>query len=109
LFGIVLELKKAIWFLFSQIRIFWLANAIGVECYRAGAIPVISVTSFGKIEVMKTPEKGIQAHVAIYASNFEAACENLKEKGLELEEPTIKPGVKAVYLKKTDPAETKYT
>jgi hypothetical protein len=37
-------------------------------------------------------------------SNFEAACNYLREKGIELEESTIKSGVKAAYLKKTDPA-----
>jgi hypothetical protein len=40
-------------------------------------------------------------------SNFEAACNYLKEKGIELEEPTIKAGVKAVYLKGKDPAGNK--
>jgi hypothetical protein len=68
---------------------------------------MVSGVGTGRIEVMKSPEREVQVHVAIYVSDFEAACNCLKEKGVELEEPTIKPGVKAVYLKKRDPAGNK--
>lgn len=61
----------------------------------------------GKIEVMKAYEKDVRAHVAVYVSNFEAAYNHLKEKGVELEQPIIKPNFKLVYLKKTDPAGNK--
>lgn len=85
----------------------WYAETFGFTKKEGQSSIMVSGIGPGKIEVMKTPQKGIQAHVAINTSNFEAACANLKEKGLELEEPTIKPGVKAVYLKKTDPAGNK--
>jgi 2-dehydro-3-deoxyphosphogluconate aldolase/(4S)-4-hydroxy-2-oxoglutarate aldolase len=85
----------------------WYAETFGFTKKEGQTSIMVSGIGPGKIEVMKTPEKGVQAHIAIHASNFEVACENLKEKGLELEEPTIKPGVKAVYLKKTDPAGNK--
>jgi len=53
--------------------------------------------------VMKQPEE-TKCHIAIRVSNFEEACRHLQEKGIELEEPRIKKGVKAAFLKKPDPA-----
>jgi 2-dehydro-3-deoxyphosphogluconate aldolase/(4S)-4-hydroxy-2-oxoglutarate aldolase len=60
----------------------------------------------GRIEVMKEPIQP-RCHVAIKVSNFEEACKLLKERGVELEEPKIKKGVKAVYLKEPDRAGNK--
>jgi len=57
----------------------------------------------GRIEIMKKPE-ALKCHVAIRVSNFEEACRQLQEKGIELEEPIIKERVKAVYLKNPDPS-----
>ena len=57
----------------------------------------------GRIEVMKR-EPNRPCHIAILVSDFEAAVEDLKAKGVELLEPTIRPTVKAVYLKEPDPA-----
>lgn len=57
----------------------------------------------GRIEVMKR-EPNRPCHIAIQVSDFEAAVEDLKAKGVELLEPTIRPTVKAVYLKEPDPA-----
>ena len=63
----------------------------------------LSSTGAGRIEVMKS-EPDRPCHIAILVSDFEAAVEDLKAKGVELLEPNIKPTVKAVYLKNPDPA-----
>jgi 2-dehydro-3-deoxyphosphogluconate aldolase / (4S)-4-hydroxy-2-oxoglutarate aldolase len=57
----------------------------------------------GRIEVMREPEYD-RAHVAIRVANFEEAVRVLKERGVALEEPTERPGGRAVFLKETDPA-----
>jgi 2-dehydro-3-deoxyphosphogluconate aldolase/(4S)-4-hydroxy-2-oxoglutarate aldolase len=57
----------------------------------------------GRIEVFKEP-KLPKAHIAIRVSDFEAAMAALKAKGVEFDEPDIKPTYKAVYLKNPDPA-----
>jgi len=62
-----------------------------------------SGTGPGRLEIMKV-EPRANCHIAILVSNFEAAMEDLKAKGVELLEPNIKPTVKAVYLKEPDPA-----
>jgi 2-dehydro-3-deoxyphosphogluconate aldolase/(4S)-4-hydroxy-2-oxoglutarate aldolase len=82
----------------------WYAETFGFTKKEGQTSIMVSGAGTGKIEVMKASEKGTRAHVAIYVSNFEAACNYLREKGMELEEPTVKSGVKAVYLKKTDRA-----
>jgi 2-dehydro-3-deoxyphosphogluconate aldolase/(4S)-4-hydroxy-2-oxoglutarate aldolase len=56
----------------------------------------------GSIEVSKE-EKKDHCHVAIRVSDFDAAVARLRDMGIELEEPKIKPGTKSVFLKTTDP------
>ncbi|MEM3566709.1 MAG: VOC family protein, partial [Candidatus Bathyarchaeia archaeon] len=82
----------------------WYAQTFGFSKKEGKTSIMLSGVGTGKIEVMKSPEADVRGHIAIYVSNFEAACNYLKEKGVELEEPTIKPDVKAVYLKSRDPA-----
>jgi len=43
-------------------------------------------------------------HIAIRVSDFEAAVQALREKGVALMEPSIRPNVKSVYLRDPDPA-----
>jgi predicted enzyme related to lactoylglutathione lyase len=57
----------------------------------------------GRIEIAKT-DTSPHNHIAISVSNFEAASEVLKARGIEVEAPIIKSTSKAVYLKQTDPA-----
>ncbi len=85
----------------------WYAQTFGFSKKEGQSSIMLSGVGTGKIEVMKSPEADVRGHVAVYVSNFEAACNYLKEKGIELEEPTIKAGVKAVYLKEKDPAGNK--
>lgn len=81
----------------------WYAETFGFTKKEGQTSIMLSGVGVGKIEVMKAPEKGVQGHVGIYVSNFEAACNYLKEKSVKLEEPVVKAGVKAVYLKDRDP------
>lgn len=62
-----------------------------------------AVNNPGRIEVSREPSDKMKGHIAIRVSNFEEACRILREKGIELEEPTTKNGIKSVYLKKPDP------
>ena len=57
----------------------------------------------GRIEIMKEPATGT-CHVAIRVSNFEEACKQLQERGIQLDEPKIKKGLKSVFLKEPDQA-----
>lgn len=45
-----------------------------------------------------------RCHVAVRVSSFEKAVACLEAQGVSLEEPKIRPGVKAVFLKERDPA-----
>ncbi len=57
----------------------------------------------GWIEISKS-ESSPHSHIAVCVSNFEAAVEALKARGVELEEPILKSTSKAIYLKQPDPA-----
>jgi 2-dehydro-3-deoxyphosphogluconate aldolase/(4S)-4-hydroxy-2-oxoglutarate aldolase len=63
----------------------------------------VSSTGFGRIEIMKS-EPDRPCHIAILVSDFEAAVEDLKAKGVEMLEPRISAASKSVYLKNPDPA-----
>lgn len=63
----------------------------------------ISGQGTGRIEIMKKPEP-VKCHIAVRVSNFEEACKQLQDRGVELEEPKISKTAKAVYLKESDPA-----
>jgi len=81
----------------------WYADTFGLTATEGRSSIFVSGRGTGRIEVMKQPE-AIKCHIAIRVSNFEEACRHLQEKGIELEEPRIKKGVKAAFLKKPDPA-----
>src|SRR5512133_964206 len=53
---------------------------------------------YGWIEAMAEPH-GEKCHIAVYVYDFEAAMEDLKARGYELEEPRIGPNSKLAYLK----------
>ncbi len=81
----------------------WYRAIFGFKVKEGNSSFFISSDGPGRMEVMKG-EVGRQAHIAILVTDFEAAVEDLKAKSIELLEPTIKPGSKAVYLKNPDPA-----
>lgn len=81
----------------------WYAKTFGFTAREGSSSYFLSSRGPGRIEVMKR-EPDRPCHIAILVSDFEAAVEDLKAKGIELLEPTIRPTVKAVYLKDPDPA-----
>jgi 2-dehydro-3-deoxyphosphogluconate aldolase/(4S)-4-hydroxy-2-oxoglutarate aldolase len=57
----------------------------------------------GRLEIMKEALTD-RCHIAVRVSDFEKALGALQAQGVAFEEPKIKPDVKAVFLKETDPA-----
>ncbi len=80
----------------------WYAETFGFRLEEGDSYFFAASTGPGRIEILKrdTTEK---AHVAIRVRNFEAACEVLRARGIELEEPRDLGRVKLVYLKDPDP------
>jgi len=81
----------------------WYAKTFGFRSAEGTSSFFVSGQGPGRIEVMKAPDP-VKCHIAIHVSNFEEACRYLQERGIELEEPKIKKGVKAIFLKNPDPA-----
>jgi len=81
----------------------WYANLFGFKKNEGTSSFFISGQGTGRIEGMKEPME-IPCHIAIRVSNFEEACKYLTEHGVQLDEPKIKKGVKAAFLKEPDKA-----
>lgn len=81
----------------------WYQRAFDFQIKEGRSSFFLSGDGPGRIEVLKT-EGDRPCHVAVLVSDFEAAVEDLRAKGIDLEEPKIKPTVKSVYLKEPDPA-----
>lgn len=81
----------------------WYADTFGFASAEGASSFFVSSSGAGRIEVMKGPEWQ-KPHIAVRVTNFERAVDILKAKGVELEEPKIKGGVKSVFLKAPDPA-----
>jgi 2-dehydro-3-deoxyphosphogluconate aldolase/(4S)-4-hydroxy-2-oxoglutarate aldolase len=60
----------------------------------------------GRVEILKDSEP-LKAHVAIKVRNFEAGCEHLRRRGIDLEPPRFLGRIKIVFLKERDPAGNK--
>lgn len=81
----------------------WYRSTFGFEVNVGNSSIFVQGSGPGRIEIAKSGTS-THAHIAISVSNFEAAVELLKARGVELETPIIKSTVKAAYLKQTDPA-----
>lgn len=57
----------------------------------------------GSVEILKD-EKNEHCHMAVRVADFDAAVAHLQKLGIEFEDAKIKPGLKSVFLKNTDPA-----
>lgn len=81
----------------------WYADTFNLKVAVGNSSVFVSGPGKGRLEIAKnaTHEK---AHVCVLVSNFEAALEELRAKGFDFEEFGEKPGLKAAYLKGTDPA-----
>jgi 2-dehydro-3-deoxyphosphogluconate aldolase/(4S)-4-hydroxy-2-oxoglutarate aldolase len=81
----------------------WYKERFGFELKEGRSSFFIGGPGSGRIEVLKEAITD-RCHVAVQVSNFEQAVASLEAQGVALEEPKIKPGVKAVFLKERDPA-----
>ena len=81
----------------------WYEDALGLNVKEGNSSIFLSGSGSGRIEVMKAGDTD-RCHIAVRVSDFEAAVAKLNAKGIELEEPRTKGGVKAVFLKRPDPA-----
>jgi 2-dehydro-3-deoxyphosphogluconate aldolase/(4S)-4-hydroxy-2-oxoglutarate aldolase len=82
----------------------WYAKVFGFSVHEGRSSFMVGPDGgAGRIEVVKERVTD-RAHVAIRVSDFEAAVETLKERGIELGEPKVKAGTKAAFLKQPDPA-----
>jgi 2-dehydro-3-deoxyphosphogluconate aldolase/(4S)-4-hydroxy-2-oxoglutarate aldolase len=84
----------------------WYSKIFGLVCVEGTSSFFISGEGAGRVEVMKNAEN-VNCHIAVRVSNFEEACSYLQKMGVELEEPRMKRGIKAVFLKDLDPAGNK--
>ena len=78
------------------------AETFGLKAKEGNSSYFVSSSGSGRIEIMKDPQFD-KVHVALKVSDFELACKILTDKGIELEEPKVKPELKSVFLKKLDP------
>ncbi len=81
----------------------WYKERFGFEINEGKSSLFVSGRGSGRIEIMKEAITD-RCHVAVRVSNFEKAVATLEAQGVALEEPKIKPDVKAVFLKEKDPA-----
>lgn len=84
----------------------WYGERFGFMVREGNSSFFATGTGPGRIEVMKAKE-AYPCHVAIRVADFEAAVETLRAQGVELVEPKLKPDVRAIFLKETDPAGNK--
>jgi 2-dehydro-3-deoxyphosphogluconate aldolase / (4S)-4-hydroxy-2-oxoglutarate aldolase len=82
----------------------WYSRAFGWKVVPAGSSENFFATAGqpGWLEMMKGPE-GERPHIGVSVGDFDAAAEDLKARGYELDEPRISPTSKLVYLKERDP------
>ncbi|MGE5530692.1 MAG: VOC family protein, partial [Bacteroidota bacterium] len=81
----------------------WYADTFGLKIAVGNSSIFVSGPGKGRLEIAKNALYD-KAHVCVLVSNFEAALEELRAKGFDFEEFGEKPGLKAAYLKGTDPA-----
>jgi 2-dehydro-3-deoxyphosphogluconate aldolase/(4S)-4-hydroxy-2-oxoglutarate aldolase len=81
----------------------WYSDLFGFGKSEGKSSFIVSGEGAGRMEIMKEPTNQ-PCHIAIRVSNFEHACKYLMERGVQFEEPKIKKGVKAVFLKNPDKA-----
>lgn len=80
----------------------WYAEAFGFDVAVGNSSIFVSGEGKGRLEIMKEPADE-KAHVCVLVRNFEEAVKELEARGFEVEEAKGKPGLKAAYLKSSDP------
>jgi 2-dehydro-3-deoxyphosphogluconate aldolase/(4S)-4-hydroxy-2-oxoglutarate aldolase len=84
----------------------WYAQMFGFHLDEGETYFFARSTGPGRIEILKDSEP-LKAHVAIKVRNFQAGCETLRGRGIDLEPPKLLGRIKAVFLKERDPAGNK--
>jgi 2-dehydro-3-deoxyphosphogluconate aldolase/(4S)-4-hydroxy-2-oxoglutarate aldolase len=80
----------------------WYSRVFGLKVKEGNSSIFVEGAGPGRLEVMKEGT-GDRCHLAVLVSDFERAVQTVRDQGIELEEPKVKPDVKAVFLKQTDP------
>ena len=81
----------------------WYAETFGFEMKVGNSSIFVSGPGKGRLEIAKNATHD-KAHVCILVADYEEAVEQLQAQGFEFEEFSEKPGLKAVYIKGSDPA-----
>lgn len=81
----------------------WYRDRFGFELREGRTSFFVAGKGSGRLEIVKEAVTD-RCHVAIRVSNFEKAVASLEARGVALEEPVIRPGTKAAFLKERDPA-----
>jgi hypothetical protein len=87
----------------AQVISEWYRERFGFDLKEGRSSFFASGKGSGRIEILKEAITD-RCHVAVRVSNFEKAVASLEAQGVAIEEPIIKPGLKAVFLKERDPA-----
>jgi 2-dehydro-3-deoxyphosphogluconate aldolase/(4S)-4-hydroxy-2-oxoglutarate aldolase len=79
----------------------WYRKTFGFTIKEGNSSISVQSCGPGRIEIAKK-DTNSQYHIAILVSDFDVAVDELRHRGIELEEPILKPNTKAVYLKQPD-------
>jgi 5-methyltetrahydrofolate--homocysteine methyltransferase len=80
----------------------WYERRFDFRCDENPSSYFLSGSGQGRLEVMKE-HLPAHCHVAIRVADFDAALVDLQRKGVALEEPSIAPNKKTVFLHESDP------
>ncbi len=80
----------------------WYADTFGFDMKVGNSSVFVSGQGKGRLEVMKEPSEE-KAHICVLVHDMDEAIAQLEAKGLEMEDVSEKPTLKACYLKSTDP------
>jgi 2-dehydro-3-deoxyphosphogluconate aldolase/(4S)-4-hydroxy-2-oxoglutarate aldolase len=81
----------------------WYQKLFGFELKEGRTSIFVGGMRPGSIEVSKE-DKNDRCHIAVRVADFDEAVVHLQALGIELSEPKVSPGSKAVFLKNPDPA-----
>ena len=84
----------------------WYAQVFGFDLDEGQTYFFARSSGPGRVEILKDSEP-LKAHVAMKVRNFQAGCDYLRGRGIDLEPPKLLGRVKAVFLKERDPAGNK--
>jgi len=87
----------------AQLIAQWYSDIFGFAVKESSSSFLVSGEGPGRIEVVKGTSPAA-CHICIEVSNYDAAVAALEAKGIELDEPKLRPETKSAFLKQRDPA-----